>query len=362
MDRTLLHTVWQIADDRLRPQAAAADQGDWDGPISANLQCLGQAGFFGLGIPAKHGGLGADEVTRHEYTEILASACGVTAFTQQQLQTGIKFVVEADNAALKEDLLPPLAAGRLHCGIALSHLRRAGPPAIRAALAPGGYRVSGVIPWITGWAGLDGFVLGAALEDGRHLFVYVEKEAHQTALTASPPLPLIVMAASDTVEVQITDLFVPDDRVLSLRPAQALRDADRRSITSHAALSLGCARAGARLLHGLARMPGRESLGETALALTGEIDHCRRNALLWNCDCAGHPDYAAHALRARATANVLALRAAHAAVVATGGRAHLRDAAPQRLLREAQFYSTAVLTPEVQAATLDQLVSPFFGH
>ncbi|MDQ2800211.1 MAG: hypothetical protein M3Y13_11275, partial [Armatimonadota bacterium] len=167
--------------------------------------------------------------------------------------------------------------------------------------------------------------------------------------------------ASDTVEVQVAGLFLSDDCVLSRRPAEALREADRRSITSHAALPLGCARAGAAHLRTLAQSTGREAYNQTAMALTLEIDRCRRDALLWNCDCAGHPQYAAHALRTRATANVLAVRAAYAAVVATGGRAHLRDAAPQRLLREAQFYGTTVLTPEVQAATLDQLVSPFFG-
>lgn len=361
MDRTLLHTVWQIADDLLRPHAAEADQGDIHDVVSENLRCLAQAGLFGLAIPTKYGGLDADEVTRHEYAEILASACGVTAFTQQQLQTGIKFVIEAENKPLKSELLPALAAGRLRCGIALSHLRRPGPPAVGAQRVDGGYRLSGLIPWITGWSVLDGFVLGATLEGGEHLFAYVEKAVCAAALTASPSLPLIVMAASDTVEVQVRDLFIPDESVLSRRPAHALQEADQRTIASHAALPLGCARAGARWLRELAQKPERAALGQTAMAFTLEIDRCRRDALLWNCDCVGHPHYATHALRARATANVLALRAAHAAIVATGGRAHLRDAVPQRLLREAQFYGTAVLTPAVQAATLDQLISPFFG-
>ena len=160
----------------LRPRAAEADRGDVHGPVADNIRRLGEAGLFGLGIPAEYGGLAADEVTRHEYAEILASACGVTAFTQQQFQTGIKFVAEADNQALKRELLPALAAGRLRCGIALSHLRRSGPPSVRAVPVSGGYRLNGVIPWITGWALLDGFVLGAALEDGDHLFVYVEQE------------------------------------------------------------------------------------------------------------------------------------------------------------------------------------------
>lgn len=361
MDKTLLHTVWQIADEFLRPRATEADQGGVDGPVADNLRRLGEAGLFGLGIAPQYGGLGADETTRHEYAEILASACGVTAFTQQQLQTGMKLVGEADDPALKRELLPALAAGHLRCGVALSHLRRNGTPLVRAEKSPGGYTLHGNIPWITGWAMLDGFALGATLDDGDHLFVYVDKGRRRESLRASAPLPLVVMAASDTVEVEVCDLFIPEEFVLARRPALALRQADEKTITTHAALPLGCARASARHLRELASQPGREALGETAFALTLEIDGCRREALTWNCDCTAHPDYKAHALRARATANVLALRAAHAAVIATGGRAHLVTSAPQRLLREAQFYGTAVQTPELQAATLDQLISPFFG-
>ena len=361
MDKALLHTVWQIADEFLRPCAAEADRGDIHGQVADNIRRLGEAGLFGLGITSEYGGLGTDETTRHEYAEILASACGVTAFTQQQLQTGVKWVTEAENEALKGELLPALAAGSLRCGIALSHLRRGGTPLVRAEQVAGGYTLNGVIPWITGWGLLDGFVLGAARDDGDHLFVYVDKERCGAALTASAPLPLVVMAASDTVEAAVHDLFIPEESVLARRPADALRVADEKTLTTHAALPLGCARAAARYLREVASQPGREALGETAFALTLEIDGCRREALTWNCDCTAHPDYKTHALRARATANVLALRAAHAAVIATGGRAHLVTSAPQRLLREAQFYGTAVQTPEVQAATLDQLISPFFG-
>ena len=361
MDRALLHSVWQLADEALRPNAVAADLGDIHGPVSHNLRRLGETGMFGLGIPPEYGGLGADETTRHEYTEILASACGVTAFTQQQLQTGIKFVTEAANEPLKAALLPELASGRLLCGIALSQLRRSGPPLLRAVQAAGGYRIEGVIPWITGWSLLDGFVLGAALEDGNHLFVYVDKQQHQTSLTAGEALPLIVMAASDTVEVQVDSLFIAEEFVLRRQPAEELTRTDHRTLTTHAALPLGCARASAAHLRELAQRPGREALSQTAFALTLEIDNCRREALTWNCDCVAHPDYKTYALRARAGANVLAMRAAHAAVIATGGRAHLKTAAPQRLLREAQFYGTAVQTPDVQASTLDELISPFFG-
>ena len=83
--------------------------------------------------------------------------------------------------------------------------------------------------------------------------------------------------------------------------------------------------------------------------------------LLSDCDCVAHPDYKRQALRARATSIVLALRAAHAVVTATGGNAQLAFSTPNRLLREAQFYTNAVQTHDVQTAVLAQLFSPLFG-
>ncbi len=362
LDGTLLHPAWRLAEEVFRPCAAAADGGELRGPVRDNIRLLAQAGYFGLGIGREDGGLGANDVTRREFTEIVASACGVTAFTQQQLQIGIGLVVSGDNPGLKRVFLPSLARGEMFCGVALSHLRRSDPPPVTAGRVPGGFRLSGQIPWITGWELLDCFVLGAVLgPQEEHLFVLVDKTRHAAHLQASPPVPLSVMQASGTVEVGVDNLVVSEAEVLRVSPASDLRRREFREITSHTALPLGCARGAASCLRGLALDRRSEELSGTAMTLAWEIDQSRRESLVWGGDCADHSDYKTHALRARAGAYVLALRAAQAAVVVTGGSAHRRDAAPQRLLREAQFYTTVVQTPDVQKATLDALLSPLFG-
>lgn len=360
-DRTLLRPVWRLAEDALRPCASAADASDINGPVRAHVRALARLGLFGLGVPCEHGGLGADALTRHEFTEILASACGVTAFTQQQLQIGVGFVAAAHNQALKCALLPSLAAGERLCGVALSHLRRPGPASVRAERVCGGYRVSGTIPWITAWELLDCFVLGAVLGDDQHVFVVVDRQRHGDRLRPGPPLPLSVMNASGTREVALDDVFIADGDVLSVCDVSALRLAEHREITTHTALPLGCARGASSYLRARAQQTQCPALNKTAMALTWEIDQCRREALTWHCDCAGHPEYRTFALRARASALVLALRAAQAAVTASGEDALRRDSAPQRLLREAQFYATVVQTPDVQDATLNLLLSPLWS-
>jgi len=359
MNEQILAEARRLAEGVFRPNAERADQGDIGGQVGENVRLLAQAGYFGLGISPEWGGMGADDVTRREYTELMASACGVTAFTQQQLHAGGGFVGGGRNEALRREKLPLFASGRELCGVAFSHLRRPGPPMVRAERVDGGYRVSGTAPWVTGWGLLDSFILGAMrLPQEDHIYFYVPKAGNEAGLKPGPRIPLVVMNASDTVEVGLDNLFLPDEFVLYERPAEALKRGDYCGISGHVFLPLGCTRGSVHYLRALAERRGSGVFAQAAEALTREIDACRHEALTWSGACADQPDYKEHALHARAAAIVLAVRAAHATVTVTGGSAHLLSLPPQRLLREAIFYTTSAQTPDVQNGTLDLLLSP----
>ncbi len=359
MNEQILAEARRLADEVFRPNAEAADQGDSGGQVAENVRLLGAAGYFGLGISPEFGGMGADDVTRREFTELMASACGVTAFTQQQLHAGGGFVGGGRNQDLRREKLPLFASGQERCGVAFSHLRRPGPPMVRAERAPGGYRVSGTAPWVTGWGVMDSFILGAMrLPEEDHIYFYVPKAGNEAGLIPGPRIPLVVMNASDTVEVAMDGLFLPDDYVLYERPAEAMKRGDYCSISGHVFLPLGGARGSVHYLRTLAEKRGNEVFAHAAEELTREINACRHEALTWSGACADQADYKEHALHARAAAIVLAVRAAHATVTATGGSAHLLSMPPQRLLREAIFYTTTAQTPDVQNGTLDLLLSP----
>ncbi len=359
MTEEILHEARRLAEEVFRPNAESADQGDIHGQVETNIHALAAARYFGLGISPEYGGLGADDAVRREYTELMASACGVTAFTQQQLHAGGGFVGGGRSNSLKQELLPRFASGTELCGVAFSHLRRPGPPMVRAERVPGGYRLSGKAPWVTGWGILDSFILGAVrLPEQDHLYLYIPKAGNEAALLPGPRIPLVVMNASDTVEVTFESLFVPEDHVLSERSAEDLRRSDFCGISGHVFLPLGCTRGSVHHLHTLAQGRGSANFALAAEEFAQEIDACRREALAWSGSCADLPNYKEHALRVRAAAIVLAVRAAHAAVTATGGSAHLLSNPAQRLLREAIFYTTTAQTPDVQNGTLDLLLSP----
>ena len=359
MNEQILADARRLADDVFRPNAEKADQGGIHGQIARNVRLLADAGYFGLGISPEFGGMGADDVTRREFTELMASACGVTGFTQQQLHAGGGFVGGARSEVLRREKLPRFASGQELCGVAFSHLRRSGPPMVTAERVEGGYRVNGKAPWVTGWGILDSFILGAMrVAENDHIYFYVPKAGNETMLEPGPFIPLVVMNASDTVEVTLDNLFLPDDYALYERPAEALKRGDYCGISGHVFLPLGCARGSVHYLRALAEKRGNEMFAHAAEELTREIDACRHEALTWSGACADLPNYKEHALHARAAAIVLAVRAAHATVTATGGSAHLLSMPPQRLLREAIFYTTTAQTPDVQNGTLDLLLSP----
>jgi len=385
--------IRDIAETAFRPNAEAADRElpTANGVLAGNIRLLADRGYFGLGIDTRYGGMGADDFTRREFTEVIAAACGVTAFTQQQFHSGGGFVGGAVNDEMRANLLPKFATGELVCGVAFSHLRRPGPPIVTAKAVDGGYLIDGRAPWVTGWSFIDAFILGATIladteiapgkagsisspsrfgrgaderggvgsaglgQAGGHLFAYVPKAGNEHAMKPDAPVELHVMNASDTVEVDLTSLFVPQSHVIGVSPVEKLRRNDYCGISGHVFLPLGCARGSVRYLRDLAAQRGNPKLAGIAEAFEREIDACRREAIRWNGSCADMPDYKEHALGARTQSIELAVRAAHAAVAATGGTAQLLGRAPQRLMREAVFYTTLAQTPDVQAGTLDRL-------
>jgi alkylation response protein AidB-like acyl-CoA dehydrogenase len=360
-----LQEIKDLAENVFRPRAEAADR-EKPGPsgiVAENIRLLADCGYFGLGIDPRYGGMGADDWTRREFTEIVASACGVTAFTQQQFHSGGGFAGSSLSGSLKEELLPRLASGESICGVAFSHLRRRGKPLVTARAVDGGFIVNGKAPWVTGWSFIDGFTLGATVDlpgeasEGQHLFAYVPLAGNEAALKPGPPIELHVMTAADTVEVDVRDLFVPMSHVIGVRPAEDLRRNDYCGISGHVFLPLGCARGSIHYLRELAATRHNDKLIDIADVFEREVDACRREALTWNGSCADMPDYKEHALGARTWAIELAVRAAHAAVAATGGTGQIIDRAPQRLMREAVFYTTLAQTPDVQAGTLERLTN-----
>lgn len=319
-----------MAEDLLAPAAEATDQAAV--VPRSHLDALAGAGLMGLYRPPA----AAPAVLREVY-EVLAGACGVTFFVWVQHHAPVRMLAASANEALRARHLDALCSGRVLGGVAFAYLRRSGPPAVVATPVAGGYRIDGEAPWATSWGLAGVYAVAARMEDQ---VVWALVDGSNPALVASPPLPLVAMSASSTVRLAFAGLFVPDADVLSVGPLAGWQAQDRVVTAQPNPASFGIAATCVRLL------------GESGTALAAELDECRRRSYAL-ADAAG-PDRNAM-VEARAQSLELAVRAATALVVASGGKAMSTDHPAQRLLREAAFFTIQAQTPALRRATLTQL-------
>jgi len=369
-DANLIAAAERIGATVLGPNATDSDLSD--GPNRVNFAALAEAGLLGMALPTEYGGRNASGEAQKAITEIFASYCGVTTFTQAQHHGPSRMILNGPNEELKKRLLPDLAAGRALCAVSFAHLRRPGPPVLRAEPIPGGWRLFGTAPWVTGYGLMNQCVFGATRPDGRHVYLWSPFDRSEFAdlfeavsgplksdwgtLSASPPLPLCAMNASATAELTLDGWFIPAAHWLSESDRETMRTNDRNNILGAAPMPLGCAKASVRLLCETGERRGILTVAKAAESLRSEWTELKAASEYWS-GKAREPEGFAKALEMRAWCIEFASRAALAAVAASSGGANSLRHPAQRLLRESLFYTIQAQTQEVMEATLERLTS-----
>ena len=293
-EESILIAARAVAESTLGPNAEATDRGT--GPNPANFCALAEAGLLGLTLPAQYGGLDAAGTTQREVTETFASYCGVTTFIQAQHHGPSRMILNGPNEQLKSTLLPDLASGRKMCAISFAHLRRPGPPVLRATPVASGYRLDGVNPWVTGWGLMRQVVMGATLPDGRFVYIWVPDNRDEFpdlfadvtppeddwgTLHASAPLPLCAMNASATVELRCENLFVPQAHWLFESDRETMQRNDRNGVLGATSMPIGCAAGSVRLLSKTAERRNMPAIRRTASAFQHEWETVRAEIYGW---------------------------------------------------------------------------------
>lgn len=339
-----------LAEELLRPPAEAVDRSVVP---RSHLDALGRAGLLGLAGPRSHGGAQAAPAVVREVTEELAGACGATWFVWAQHAMPLAVLTASENAPLRDRLLPGMCTGELLAGIAVAHLRRSSPPAVTATREAGGWRFDGRVGWMTSWGLCDVLLLGGRTDDGRTVQVLVPaREA--SGLTATGPMALAAMQASQTVALQLDGLAVRDVDVASVSPTSEWDAHDAARTANAGPHTFGLQREAVRRLDELAAQRGDGTAAALAQQLRREGERLRRVAYVL-LDDVPEQEQVEDRLAVRAAALELVVRTATALVVATGGSGMSLDAAPQRLAREAVFHLVQAQTSPVREATLQLL-------
>ena len=351
----LLSVAARLCETVIAPRAEAVDNGDTD-PV-LNLQAMADAGLVGVTTPRDFGGHACSGTFQRAFTETLTAACGTTWFILTQHLGSCATIAASENATLRERFLRDMATGEHYVGVGFGHLRREDPMLIARDVS-GGYTLSGVAPWVTGYPYLKGVIFGATLDTARDRHVYVYAPVSESpAFDSSPPLPLCAMNATATTEVTLRDLFVPHENFVKYSSRQELMRGDERNIAGAVSPAIGCAVGALGTLRTIAgkRGAGLPALPASVAAFTEAIDCCRANAYAIADGAKDTADYKEKALEARAGAIELAVRVAHAAVAGAGGAGNSRAHPAQRRFREALFYTLTAQTGDVLSATVRRL-------
>lgn len=328
-----------VAERILRPQA---EQVDVTVVPRSHLDALGAAGLMAateLPMPVMR-----------EVIEVLAAADASTWFVWTQHHTPVRTVSRGTNDGLRDRVLPQLLSGKTLAGVAFTHLRRPGPPAVVARRDGGGWVLDGEIAWLTSWTLADVFCVGAQVGDD--LVWMLVTLLDRDGVTAEP-LGLAAMSGTSTVRVRLAGVRVDDEDVALVEPLAQWRSVDAARTADVSPAVFGITAEAVRRL----RERDDDAAGQVADAVDSELGRLRAAAYTLVDDVPAG-EQVEDRLRIRAQAHLLSCRATTALVTVGAGRAMLLDAPAQRLARVALFLLVQGQTRDVRQATLRALAEP----
>jgi hypothetical protein len=165
------------------------------------------------------------------------------------------------------------------------------------------------------------------------------------------------MTSTNTVTATLTGWFLPQERVVSVKPAGWIHQNDKNNVLGPTALALGCASAGLDILEAVLLKKPLPFISQVFESLNQELVSCQAAIT----KAQQHPGQSlAEHLQLRAWAIELAVRCAHAAVTVSRGAANYSHHAAQRVYREALVFTVSGQTTAVMEATLARLVRSSF--
>ncbi len=337
--------------EQLSNAATALDlSGQWP---AAQMQWCGQAGVFRWFIPAAYGGWDWSEQQILDGYLALSQSCMTTSFVLTQWHAACRRIVASENASLKQQLLPRMAAGEIFVTVGISHLttsrQHLGRPVLAAQLqADGSLVLDGYSPWVTAASAADVIVVGATLQDGRQVLCALPSQ--RDGVEANPGQMLVALTASCTDQVQLNGVKIAPEEVLA-GPVENVMAAGAGGGTGGlqtSTLAVGLSLAAIGFIEEQAIR--RSDLSPVALKLRGDCEQLRQ-ALRNLTDGVG--SITAAELRQRA--NSLALRSTQAALSAAKGAGFVATHLTGRLAREALFFLVWSCPQPVVAANLCEL-------
>ena len=345
----------QAVPDRLRetiaaelaPIAARVDQeGVYPGEA---MRAIGAAGAFNQHLRQGGNDLGAAV----EAMAAVSAACMSAGFCTWCQDAASWYLEQSENGLLRDRLQPGLGSGAAMGGTGLSNPMKSLSGIerfkLRATRVPGGYEVSGVLPWVSNLG--PGHLFGTVFEDAadpEHRIMAM-LEVGQPGVEIRQNARFIALEGTGTYSVLFRRARIDDGQLLADPLGDMVKRIKPGFILLQTGMGLGVIRACIDLMreadvtHGhsnayLARRPN--DFAEELAALSDDI------AGLAGTPTDLSPAYLRGVLQARLRTSELTLEAGQAALMHAGSRGYIEHSPVNRRIREGYF--VAIITPSIR--------------
>ena len=332
--------------------APIVKQIDHDGLYPAQaLRALGAAGLFSHHLaaysPRPSVGAAIDAMAA------VGETCMSTAFCTWCQDASAWYLEQSDNASLRAELQAGLAQGVTMGGTGLSNpmksLSNIEKFKLRGHRMPGGYEVSGVLPWVSNLG--QGHLFGTMFEDANdpdHRIMAMIR-CGQPGVDIKMNAHFVALEGTGTYSVLFRRAFIADEMLLADPLGDMVRRIKAGFILLQTGMGIGVTQACISLMreadvthgHSNKYLPrGADDFAEDLAAVRAEITKLAATPL------EQAPEYLRAVLIARLRVSELTLEAGQAALMHSGARGYIEGSPVNRRIREGHF--VAIITPSIR--------------
>ncbi len=313
------------------------------------MRALGAAGLYGhhLRATAAQPSIGA----AIEAMSAVSETCMSTGFCTWCQDASGWYLEQSDNAPLRDSLQPGLASGLQMGGTGLSNpmksLSGIETFKLRGKRVPGGYEVSGVLPWVSNLG--EGHLFGTVfeVEDSHRVMAMIR--CGQPGVSLKQNAHFVALEGTGTYSVLFRRAFIADETLLADPLGDMVKRIKPGFILLQTGMGLGVIQACVDLMHeaNVTHGASNKYLPRQAGNFADDLAELRREiARLAATPLEQAPEYLRAVLQARLLVSELTLEAGQSALMHYGARGYIEGSPVNRRIREGHF--VAIITPSIR--------------
>jgi alkylation response protein AidB-like acyl-CoA dehydrogenase len=213
---------------------------------AALLPQMAEAGLFGIGVPVRFGGTGADVAEATRAIAAVSAHSLAAGFVFWGHRSFIEYLLQSPNDALRDRLLPNLLAGRRAGATGLSNamkfLNGLEELQIKATRDDRSIQIDGKLPWVTNLRP-DGFDVAAAVQGYGHRPAFIASlSSDNTGVKRSDDLDLMAMRATNTAAIKIEHARIGEESIIHPNASEWLPRVRPAFLGLQCGMSIGLAR------------------------------------------------------------------------------------------------------------------------